>query len=87
MAEKVVALIDKGKNSKMWTAEQMLTELLEEVKAGKVNPEKIIVLFWEPTQDRRLRKSSRCVNFTNADYVAFLASAAHDALHEWQDDR
>lgn len=82
--KKVVSIIEKSHDSRMWSAEQMLEDLLEEVRSGKVKPERMIVLFWEPLEDSRLRRSSRAVNFTNAEYAGFLVSASHDALHDWK---
>lgn len=84
-SEKVVSMADKAGDSRLWSAEQMLDELLEEVKTGKVKPKRMLVLFWEPLEGNREQKSYRAVNFTNAEYIGYLASAAHDALHEWKE--
>jgi hypothetical protein len=82
--KKVISLADKAHDSRMWTAQQMLEDLLNEIRDGEVKPKHMIILFWEETEEKRLRKSARCVNFTNSDYVAFLATAAHDAMHDWK---
>lgn len=89
MAEKsnVISLADKAGDSHMWTAEQMLEELLAEVKAGKAKPEKMLILFWEDVGNGHLRRSERCVNFTNVEHIAFLSQAWHSALEKWRDPK
>lgn len=84
---KVTNMADVKGDSRLWSAEQMLEDLLADIRAGKLKPEHMIVLAWEKTPEGRLRKSSWCQNFTTAEYCAFLASAAHDSLHDWKDGR
>jgi len=84
--KKVVSIADKSGDSRMWSAEQMLEELLSDVRSGKLKPDKMIVLFWEPKDGgKSSTRYSRYVNFTKAEQVAFLARAAHDALHDWKE--
>lgn len=73
--KKVSLMAERGGDSRMWTAEQMLVELLDGVRSGEIKPEKMLVMFWEPRGDQKLTFGYRAVNFASRmEYIGFLAS-------------
>jgi len=78
--KKVSLLADAKNDSRLWSCEQCLSDLLGEI--GEVNPEKMIILFWYKNEEGQMRRSWRFVNLTKVEVAGYLAEAAHDSLHE-----
>lgn len=85
--KKIISIAERAGDSHMWSARQCLESLLDEIDAGTVNPDKLLILFWEDIGGGHLRRSERCVNFTTVEHVAFLAEAWHSAMEKWRDPK
>ena len=88
MQEKVVSLIEAKNDSRLWSPRRALQEMIADIDAGKIDPTRLIVLAWEEDDKRRLtRKITYLSNMTNADFVAFTALAAKQAIEEWENGK
>jgi len=78
--KKVTLFADVKNDSRLWSCEQCLNDLLGEI--NELNPEKMIIMFWYKNEEGQQRRSWRFVNLTRVEVAGYLAEAAHDALHE-----
>jgi hypothetical protein len=83
--DNVILMGKHAEDSRLWSPEQCLDELLTDIRSGKHKPKKLIVLFWEDLHgDGRLTRGERYVNFTYTESVAFLTLAQQDAIESWR---
>lgn len=69
-----------------WSPEQLLEELLADLRAGKIHPTNLMV-YWmddEGAAGNRLRPRRWIANVTRAEEVAFHMLGALQAIDEWR---
>lgn len=85
MPAKLVPLSSKSTNSATWSPEQALEEFLADLRAGKVAPVKMILLFFEEGERKHaLHPHCWYVNINPCEEVALLAMAQHRAIEDWK---
>ena len=75
---------EKSNDSKAWSPEDALEELLERVKAGKVKPVWLAIHYLEEEPDGGRRHHHQCAGLSYADHIALLTVALQRALKDWQ---
>lgn len=75
----------KGASSTNWNAEQCLEELLVDIRSGKVKPVNFMIMWFEDTDDGRMKPRRWFVNVSPKDEVALTALAHHMAIEDWRD--
>ena len=82
--DNVTPIADKSGDSRMWSPRQCLQNLIDEIDAGKVKPEKVLILYWENVGAKKLRRCEYCSGMTMVEHVAYLSEACHSAIETWK---
>ena len=73
---------ERNQDSTLWTAEDLVNEVQQELATGKIKPEAMIVMWLEKTStgaERQMMFSG----LTRMETVAMLSAMLHDAIHDW----
>lgn len=86
---RVFSLVEKRqeqiKGEQPLKAEEMLDELSADIKAGKVNPEAVMVFVLDKIEGGRLRPELRRANVSYAECLGYLELAQKIVLDDWRD--
>lgn len=86
-ASKVVSLVERRPpkpNNRAWTAEEMLVELLEEMRSGKTVPVNMMLFFMTKEPDGAYRPNTWRQNLTIAEMIAYHQLGITKAIEEWR---
>lgn len=81
---KVVSFASKALSSTAWSPEQCIAEFLADIRAAKIAPTKIMILWFSEDQDGRLRPNRWFANVSSCEEVAMLELGKHIAIDDWK---
>lgn len=68
----------------LWTPADALRSALEDIEAGTINPEQMVIHLFEETEDGRWRHHYYAAGVTHQEHVAILEMAKARALEDWR---
>ena len=74
---------DKLGDSREWTTQDLLEDLLDQLRKGEIAPAQIAVHWFERAETGGLRHHYGCAGLTYADHLSLLEIAKHRLLNEW----
>jgi hypothetical protein len=77
----LIKLADKSGDARHWSVEQMLEDTLADVRSGKINAAKALVLFLDDT-DNRYSIQIRNAGLRNSEKLALLDIAKSDTKRD-----
>lgn len=83
---KIVPIYSKHPNNTTWSPEQLLEELLADLRAGKIHPTNLMV-YWlddDGKPDGRLIPRRWIANVTKAEEIALHTLGVHKAIEDWR---
>lgn len=80
---KVVKLATKGSSSTTWNPEQCVEEFLDQIKSGNIKPTKIMIAFFEDSDDGRLIPSRWFANMNTIETVALIELIKELTMKDW----
>lgn len=75
-----------AEGSTTWSPEQLLEELLADLRAGKIHPLNLMV-YWmdaDPADGGRMRPRRWIANVSRAEEIAFHMLGVHQSIDEWR---
>ena len=80
--------VDNAGDSRLWTVRDALAETLQEIDAGKMNPDKVVMILWEshPKDPERVAKMWRCAGVGAEDIVVMTQFCSYDVLKHMDGD-
>ena len=74
---------DKLGDSRQWTAEDLLSDMLARLRKGEIAPEQLVVHWFERAASGGLGHHYGCAGVTYPDHLSLLEVAKHRLLNEW----
>jgi len=65
------------------TPVEVLEAFVADVKAGRVKPQGVVILWYEQLENGRLRPCSWHANMSYAELIAFLEVQKRMVIHDW----
>lgn len=72
----------KAGDGTLWTPEELLEDLLKSIRAGEIDPQKMVVHWLEPFEGRD-RHGYAQAGMNMAEHTALLALSLHHICNEW----
>lgn len=84
---KIVPIYSKHPSSTTWSPEQLLEELLADLRAGKIHPTNLMVYWLDDggKADGSLVPRRYIANVSLAEEIAFYTLGIHKAIDDWRD--
>ena len=81
----VKSFAEQSPSNYAWTVEQMLEQALADIRAGKLNPTKAMLCFFEEnTKDRSTSIDNWRARIDRDEEIALLALLQHNAIDRWR---
>ena len=81
----VASLAERLDDSTRWTPADAVRDCLKDIESGEINPEHLVIHYYEETEDGRLRPGYYCANVTHESHVSLLELAKLKCIEEWRD--
>lgn len=77
---------ERSRDAKLWSAEDALETLLEDVRAGRVAIERLAIHYLSPSgEDGRRYHGFLLAGADNDQHISLLTLALHTAMDDWRD--
>lgn len=73
-----------ARDCRLVSALDVLEELVQDIKAGKHNPNKLLVIFTEDLEDGGDKVHERFAGVTKDQILGLMLYEQHQILHEWE---
>lgn len=74
---------DKAQDSRLWTPEDAVADLLDGIRSGAIKPTAIAIHYFENNEDGGKTHHYQVSNLTFSEHIALLAVAQARTLKEW----
>jgi len=73
--------VEKDRKSNLWTTEEALQKVLDDIRAEKIKPTSAIIVLIEEDDNQHERPRVVCVNQTVASSTYYLFQVLHGEAH------
>lgn len=81
---KIAPISQKSTNCYTWTGEQCVATFLADIRAGTINPAKIMIVWFSQDADGSLHPHRWFAQIDRCEGIALLDLAKHIAIEEWK---
>lgn len=81
---KVIPISDKSKSCYSWSPDQCVTQFLDEIRSGKIEPTKIMILWFDEAKDGGLHPHSWFSQIDKFEGIALLELIKNQEMDDWR---
>lgn len=79
----IVPIASKSQSANSWTGIQCLKKFIDDVESGKVQPDKVIILWFTLNSDGSVNPHHWYAQIDRCEEIALLETAKQLAIGEW----
>lgn len=75
---------DKAADSRLWSPQDALEDLLAEIRAGRIKPTSLAIHYWEGMPESGLEHHYSAAGLTYPSHIALLTVGLDRVVQDWK---